>query len=155
VEPETGIVLHNRGALYVLDESHPQIVAPGKRPFHTLTPHMAFEGDRVALTFGTPGGDGQTQTLLQILNNLLLFGMSPQAAIEAPRYRSEDGTLVQLEDRIPVETRAALEAMGYRVRVVSDWTATFGGAQMIFIHPASGARIVASDPRREAYGIAY
>lgn len=155
MEPETGVVLQNRGALYTLDPEHPQIVAPGKRPFHTLTPHMAFEGDRLALTFGTPGGDGQTQTLLQVLNNLFLFGMSPQEAVEAPRYRSESGTLVLLEDRIPSDTREALTAMGYRVRTISGWTATFGGAQVIRIHPESGARIVASDPRREAYGIAF
>ena len=155
MEPETGIMLHNRGALYTLDAEHPQVVAPNKRPFHTLTPHMAFEGERLALTFGTPGGDGQTQTLLQVLNNMYLFGMSPQAAIEAPRYRSEEGTLVLLEDRIPAETQEALAAMGYRVRSVSGWTATFGGAQVIRVHAESGARIVASDPRREAYGVAY
>ena len=148
-------MLQNRGALYTLDPAHPQVVAPGKRPFHTLTPHMAFEGDRLALTFGTPGGDGQTQTLLQLLNNLFLFGMSPQEAVEAPRYRSESGTLILLEDRVPPETRAALTAMGYQVRTISGWTATFGGAQVIRIHPESGARIVASDPRREAYGIAF
>jgi gamma-glutamyltranspeptidase/glutathione hydrolase len=155
MEPETGVMLHNRGALYTLDRAHPQVVAAGKRPFHTLTPHMAFSGDALALTFGSPGGDGQTQTLLQVLNNLYLFGMSAQEAIEAPRYRSEDGTLVLLEDRIAPETRAELEAMGYRVRAISGWTATFGGAQLIRIHPTSGARIVASDPRREAYGVAY
>ncbi len=155
LDPQTGIVLHNRGALYTLDEAHPQVIEPGKRPFHTLTPHMAFEGDRLALTFGTPGGDGQTQTLMQIVHNVMLFGMSPQAAIEAPRYRSEDDLEVLVEDRIPVATQEALAAMGYEVRAISGWTATFGGAQMIRIDPRSGARIVASDPRREAYGLAY
>jgi len=155
VEPETGVVLHNRGALYTLDPTHPQVVSPGKRPFHTLSPHMALDGDRLAFTFGTPGGDGQTQTLLQVVNNLLNYHMSPQAAVEAPRFRSEEGTEVLLEDRIPVETQRALVTMGYDVRSVSGWTATFGGAQMIRVHPTSGALIVASDPRREAYGIAY
>lgn len=156
LEPETGIVLHNRGALYVMDPGHPQVVAPRKRPFHTLTPHMALHADgRLAFTFGTPGGDSQTQTLLQIVHNMEFFGMSLQAAIEAPRYRSDNGRLVQLEDRIAPEVRDALEDMGYQIRAAGGWTANFGGAQLIRIHPRSGARIVGSDPRREAYGIAY
>jgi len=155
MEPETGVVLHNRGSLYTLDATHPQVIAPGKRPFHTLTPHMALDGDHLALTFGTPGGDGQTQTLMQVVNNLLRFRMSPQAAVEAARFRSENGSEVLLEDRIAHDVQRELAAMGYEVRTVTGWTATFGGAQMIRIHPESGARIVASDPRREAYGIAY
>ena len=153
LEPETGIVLHNRGALYVLDEGHPQVVAPGKRPFHTLTPHMVLRGDELAFTFGTPGGDSQTQTLLQVMHNMELFGMSPQAAVEAPRYRSERELL--LEDRIPGISVQGLEAMGYLPEVSSGWTATFGGVQVIRVHPESGVRIVASDPRREAYGLAW
>jgi gamma-glutamyltranspeptidase / glutathione hydrolase len=153
LEPETGIVLHNRGALYVLDEGHPQVVAPGKRPFHTLTPHMVLRGDELAFTFGTPGGDSQTQTLLQVMHNMELFGMSPQAAVEAPRYRSERELL--LEDRIPGISVQGLEAMGYLPEVSSGWTATFGGVQVIRVHRESGVRIVASDPRREAYGLAW
>jgi gamma-glutamyltranspeptidase / glutathione hydrolase len=155
VEPETGVVLQNRGALYVLEEGHPQRVAPRKRPFHTLTPHMALRGDDLAFTFGSPGGDGQTQTHIAVFHNLALFGMTPQQAIEHARYRFDDGVRVQLEDRIPASVRAELTAMGYRINPVGGWTATFGGAQMILIDPESGARIVASDPRREAYGIAY
>jgi gamma-glutamyltranspeptidase/glutathione hydrolase len=155
LEPQTGVVLHNRGALYVLDENHPQVIAPRKRPFHTLTPHMAFRGDDLAFTFGSPGGDGQPQTLMHLFHDVVLFGLTPQQAVEVARYRADDGTRVQIEDRIPRNVRDALTAMGYRLNVVSGWTATFGGAQMIFIDPQSGARIVASDPRREAYGLAY
>lgn len=153
LEPETGIVLHNRGSSYVLDEGHPQVVAPGKRPFHTLTPHMVLRGDELAFTFGSPGGDSQTQTLLQVMHNMELFGMSPQAAVEAPRYRVEDELL--LEDRIPAAVRSTLAGMGYVPEVTAGWTATFGGIQVIRIHPTSGVRIVASDPRREAYGLAW
>ena len=153
LEPETGIVLHNRGSSYVLDEGHPQVVAPGKRPFHTLTPHMVLQGDELAFTFGSPGGDSQTQTLLQVMHNMELFGMSPQAAVEAPRYRVEEELL--LEDRIPGPVRTSLTEMGYVPEVTSGWTATFGGVQVIRIHPTSGVRIVASDPRREAYGLAW
>ncbi|MCJ7630145.1 MAG: gamma-glutamyltransferase family protein, partial [Longimicrobiales bacterium] len=71
LEPESGVVLQNRGALVSLDESHPNVVAPGKRPYHTLTPLMALKGDALAFTLGTPGGDSQTQSLIQIINNLL------------------------------------------------------------------------------------
>jgi gamma-glutamyltranspeptidase len=73
--------------------------APGKRPYHTLSPAMVLNGDNsLHMVLGTPGSDGQTQTLLQVFNNIVLFGMSPQRAVEAPRWRSwEDGRL-QVEE---------------------------------------------------------
>ncbi|MDP2955617.1 MAG: gamma-glutamyltransferase [Longimicrobiales bacterium] len=153
LEPETGVLLHNRGSLYTLEDGHPNQVAPGKRPFHTLTPMMALQGGELAFTLGTPGGDSQPQSLLQIVNNLLLFGMTPQQAIEAPRFRAEGG--VALEHRVRASVRAKLAAMGHDLRVVEGWTATFGGAQMIRREPGFGTLTVASDPRREAYGLAW
>jgi gamma-glutamyltranspeptidase/glutathione hydrolase len=155
MEPSTGVVLQNRGALFTLDEAHPNVVAPGKRPFHTLTPLMALRGDALAFTLGTPGGDGQTQSLLQIVHNLLLFDMTPQAAVEAPRYRSYGGLELAVEDRIAPSTRAALEDRGHELRVVRGWSAVFGGVQMIRVDPANGTLFAAADPRREAYAIAY
>lgn len=152
-EPETGVLLHNRGALYTLQDGHPNQVAPGKRPFHTLSPLMALRDGALAFTVGTPGGDSQPQTLLQVVNNLLLFGMTPQAAIEAPRFRAEGSLAV--EHRVPASVRDGLGALGHTVRVVQGWTATFGGAQMIRVEEASGTLVVASDPRREAYGGAW
>lgn len=155
-DPETGVVLQNRGALFTLEEGHPNQVAPGKRPYHTLSPMMALHGDgALAFTLGTPGGDSQTQSILAITNNLLLFGMTPQEAIEAPRYRGNPGFSVSLEDRIPADVRMELEQRGHRIRVVHGWTATFGGAQMILVDRDNGVRTAASDPRREAYSIAY
>jgi len=155
LEPETGVVLHNRGALFVLDESHPNVVAPGKRPYHTLTPMLALRDGGLAMTIGTPGGDSQPQTLLQIVNNLLLFGMTPQEAIEAPRFRSYAGLDVAVEDRVGGDVRSDLADLGHVLEVVHGWTATFGGAQMIHVDPASGTLTAAADPRREAYAIAY
>lgn len=155
LEPETGVVLQNRGALFTLEDGHPNRVAPGKRPFHTLTPMMALRDGELAFTMGTPGGDSQTQSLLQIVHNLLLFDMTPQAAVEAPRFRSYGGLDVAVEDRVPPEIRDALAARGHELRVVSGWTATFGGAQMILVEPASGTLTAAADPRREAYAVAY
>jgi gamma-glutamyltranspeptidase/glutathione hydrolase len=155
-EPETGVMLHNRAGLFTLEPGHPNRVAPGKRPFHTLSPLLATHpGGELAFTLGTPGGDSQPQSLLQIVNNLLAFGMTPQEAIEAPRFRSNAGTRLLLEDRITPEVRARLAALGHEVRIVHGWTATFGGAQMIHIDPESGTITAAADPRREAYAIAY
>lgn len=155
LEPETGVLLHNRGALFTLREGHPNRVAPGHRPYHTLTPLLALRDGGLGFTLGTPGGDSQPQSLLQILNNLLLFGMTPQAAVEAPRFRSYDGRAVAVEDRIPAPVRAGLEERGHDLRVIPGWTATFGGAHMIFVEPGSGTFSVATDPRREGYGLAY
>lgn len=156
VEPTTGVVLQNRGALFTLEAGHPNRVAAGKRPFHTLTPHLATHPDgRLAMTFGTPGGDSQTQSLLQVFNNVHLFGMTPQEAVEAPRYRSNAGLRLLLESRIAPAAREALRARGHDVRVIDGWTETFGGVQMILVDPRSGALRTGADPRREAYGIAH
>ncbi|HET7275813.1 MAG TPA: gamma-glutamyltransferase [Longimicrobiaceae bacterium] len=156
VEPETGIVLQNRGSLFTLETGHPNIMAPGKRPYHTLTPVLVTDRDGdLVMTLGTPGGDSQTQSLLQVFNNLYLFGMTPQQAIEAPRYRSYNGLRVAVESRLPVPIRRELESRGHDIRVIDGWTSTFGGVQMILVDSISGALRTGADPRREAYGIAY
>lgn len=155
VARETGIVLHNRGALFTLDASHPNVLAPRKRPYHTLTPTMVLRDGRPWLVMGTPGGDGQTHTLTQILHNVLLFGMTPQEAIDAPRLRVYRGARLAIEDRVPADVRAALEARGYLVLPRSGWTAEFGGAQAVLIDFASGAKRAGADRRREGYAIAY
>ena len=156
LEPVTGVVLHNRGSLHSLEDGHPNLVAPGKRPYHTLTPVLATTPDgALAFTLGTPGGDSQVQSLIQIMNNRSLFGMTPQAAIEAPRFRSYEGLAVAVEDRMSPDVRSALEALGHQVRVVHGWTATFGGAQMIVADHENGTLTAAADPRREAYALAY
>jgi gamma-glutamyltranspeptidase/glutathione hydrolase len=152
--PGTGITLHNRGSLFELDGAHANVIAPGKRPFHTLSPAMALNADgSVAMAFGTPGGDGQPQTLVQVLNNVLRHGMTPQQAVEAARWRVFAGTRLGVEPGIDSATRAALERRGHVVRV-QEPSAEFGGAQMIVIH-SSGARMTGADPRREAYAIVW
>jgi gamma-glutamyltranspeptidase / glutathione hydrolase len=152
--PGTGIVLHNRGALFTLEAGHPNVIAPGKRPFHTLSPAMALNADRsLAAVFGTPGGDGQPQTLIQILNNVWRFEMTPQQAVEAARWRVFGRGRIGVEPGIVDSVRAALLRRGQNVTVQPP-SAEFGGAQMIVLYP-SGARLIGSDPRREAYGVAY
>ena len=152
--PGTGIVLHNRGALFSLEPGHPNVIAPGKRPFHTLSPAMALEADgSLAAVFGSPGGDGQPQTLVQILNNVWKFGMTPQQAVEAPRWRVFGVGRLGLEPGIAVEVRAALAQRGHAVSV-QEPGAEFGGAQMIVVTRA-GAKLAGADFRREAYAIAW
>lgn len=152
--PGTGITLHNRGALFELDPAHPNVIKPGKRPFHTLSPAMALNPDgSVAMAFGTPGGDGQPQTLLQILNNVLRYNMTPQQAVEAPRWRVFTGPRLGVEPGIDSTTRAALVRLGHSVRM-QEPSAEFGGAQMIVVH-SSGALMTGADFRREAYAIVW
>ena len=152
--PGTGIVLHNRGALFSLDPRHVNVIAPGKRTYHTLAPGMVLRKDNsLMMAFGTPGSDGQTQTMLQVLNNIYLFGMAPQQAVDAPRYRSYDSSLL-LDAGIPVDVREALEKRGHRVRVQETPSAELGGAQVIMVLP-SGVKWIGADHRREAYGIAW
>ena len=155
VEPQTGVVLHNRGAGFELDPRHPSVMAPGKRPFHTLTPMLVTDAGGLRMTIGTPGGHGQPQFLTQVYHNIFTFGMSPQRAVEAPRFIHNSGVRSQVEDRVPADVLEALRARGHRVDAVAGWTATFGGVQVIYIDPVSGARRTGADPRREAYGIAY
>ena len=156
LESETGILLHNRGALFSLETGHPNEVAPGKRPYHTLSPMMALypNGD-FAFALGTPGGDSQTQSLLQIVHNMLLFDMTPQQAIEAPRFRSSGGLNVAIENRVNADVLAGLSTLGHDLNLIDGWTATFGGAQMIHRNPDTGVITAAADPRREAYSLAY
>jgi gamma-glutamyltranspeptidase/glutathione hydrolase len=116
---------------------------------------LALRDGAFAFTLGTPGGDSQTQSLLQIVHNMLLFGMTPQAAIEAPRFRSHGGLRVSIEDRIGGNVREVLSSRGHALTVVPGWTATFGGAQMILVEPSSGTLTAAADPRREAYAVAH
>ncbi len=155
VEPETGIVLQNRGAGFVLDEGHPNQIAPGKRPFHTLLPAMVTDGDdEFWAALGTPGGHGQPQTVAQALIQITTFGMSPQEAAEAPRFRVDDGYGVLLEQRIPVHVRDALADRGHEVEVIDGWVATFGNLQVI-LRTDEGVLRTGADMRREAAAAAY
>jgi len=153
--PGTGFILQNRGALFKLEPDAANVIAPGKRTYHTLSPAMVLHPDgSLAMVMGTPGGDGQTQTLMQIFNDVVLYGMTPQQAVEAPRWRSfPDGTL-QLEPGFPPKTVQQLRALGNLVEVRVAHSHDFGGAQMIQLLP-NGVLRTGADFRREAYGIAW
>lgn len=155
VEPETGVVLQNRGAGFVLTPGHPNQIAPGKRPMHTLTPMLVTDTGGLRMTMGTPGGHGQPQFLTQVYQNIFAFGMTPQQAIEAPRFIHNNGRRSQIEDGAGVGVLAQLVERGHQVTPSAGWSATFGGVQVILIDPKSGVRRTGADPRREAYAIAW
>ena len=153
--PGTGILLHNRGSSFSLDAEHPNVVAPGKRPYHTLTPSIVLRDDgSLYMLAGTPGADGQTQTILQVFHNITFFGMTPQQAVEAPRWRSYPDGSLQMEPGFGDDVIAALEARGHRLRRTTALSSDLGGAQVILIE-RSGVKRTGADPRREAYGIAW
>ncbi|HSJ62870.1 MAG TPA: gamma-glutamyltransferase family protein [Gemmatimonadaceae bacterium] len=153
--PGTGIVLHNRGSAFTLEPGMPRTLASGVRPYHTLAPVMVLAPDGSPwMVLGTPGGDAQTQTMTQVLLNRLLLGMTPQRAIDAPRWRVYGDSLFATEERMPVRIRARLHTAGFRV-VARPRSGEFGGAQMIERSRATGARIAAADGRREGYAIAF
>ena len=155
VVPGTGVVLHNRGSLFRFDEDHPNVFAPGRRPYHTLCPALVLRDGRPSLAFGTPGGYGQTHTLVQVLNNITLFGMTPQEAIDAPRIRWYSGGRLSVEDRISPDVRDRLASRGYEVQPRTGWTAEFGGAQAVLIDPATNEKRAGADRRREGWALAY
>ena len=151
VAGDTGIVLQNRGTLFTLREGHPNIIAPGKRPFHTLVPAMVMKDGRPWLSFGVMGGDMQAQAHVQVLANLIDFGMNVQDAGEAPRFRHMANGLA-LESAIPASVRFGLTSRGHRV---IDNPGGFGGYQAIMIDPRSGVMMGGSDPRKDGLAIGY
>jgi gamma-glutamyltranspeptidase/glutathione hydrolase len=162
--PGTGVLLNNRaGRSFVLEPGHPNSLAPGKRPMHTLNCYMVMK-DRVPfIVGGTPGGDGQPQWNMQMLSLMLDHNMGPQDACEFPRWTSSPGTDVislgrpyelRLESRFPDSTVQSLAAMGHTVKTVGPW-AGGGGAQIIMKDPDTGALIGGSDRRVGGLALGY
>lgn len=153
--PGTGILLQNRGSSFSLDANHVNVMAPGKRPYHTLSPAIVLDSTGAPyFAMATPGGDGQTQTLIQVLYNIVLFGMHPQAAVEAARWRSHEDLTLALEPGVPDSVQRELARRGHSV-VIHPPSEEYGGAQVVLIHPRSKARITGADERREAFSIAW
>ena len=151
VAGDTGIVLHNRGSLFDLDPAHRNVIAPRKRPFHTLIPAMVLKENRPFFSFGVMGGDNQPQGHVQVLVNLIDFGMDVQHAGEAPRFR-HSGEEVLLESAFSSSVRSSLEKMGHRVASGID---VWGGYQGILIDPKTGVLVGGSDPRKDGLAIGW
>jgi gamma-glutamyltranspeptidase/glutathione hydrolase len=151
VAGDTGITLHNRGTLFSLRPGHPNVLAPGKRPFHTLVPAMVLKDGLLWLSFGVMGGDMQPQGHVQVLLNMIDFGMNVQEAGEAPRFRHMSNGLA-LESAISPEARFGLDVRGHRI--ISS-VGAFGGFQGILIDPKTGVLMGGSDPRKDGLAIGW
>ena len=151
VAGDTGIALQNRGTLFTLEDGHPDRIAPHKRPFHTLVPAMVLKDGKPWLSFGVMGGDMQPQGHVQVLLNLIDFGMNIQEAGEAARFR-DLASGVSLESAISPEARFGLAERGHRL---VDVVGGFGGFQGILIDPRTGVLMGGSDPRKDGLAIGY
>jgi gamma-glutamyltranspeptidase / glutathione hydrolase len=151
VAGDTGIVLQNRGHSFAFDSDHPNRLEPGKRPFHTIIPAMVFRDGRPWLSYGVMGGDLQPQGHVQVLLNLVEFGMNLQEAGEASRFRHSPAGLA-LESAISPEARFGLHRRGHRV--ISS-VGVFGGFQGILIDHDNGILMGGSDPRKDGLAIGY
>jgi gamma-glutamyltranspeptidase/glutathione hydrolase len=152
VAGDTGVCLQNRGACFVLEEGHPNCLGPHKRPLHTIIPAFALRRGRPWLCYGVMGGHMQPQGHVQVLLNMVDFGMAPQDAIEAPRFCHFDGLRVALEHPAHEEVGPALAARGHHL--LSN-PGLYGGGQLIAIDPETGALAAGSDPRKDGCAVGY
>ena len=152
--PGTGITLQNRGALFSLEEGHVNVVAPHKRPFHTIIPAMAFKDGEFFMTFGVMGGSVQPQQHVQVFLNVVEFGMNMQQALEAPRINHGSGLSVTVEPGIDEAILAKLEAWGHELRR-RDTIGGVGGGQGIIFDAKTGAMIGGSSHHKDGMAVAY
>jgi len=151
--PQTGMVLQNRGCGFSFDADHPNVLAPNKRPYHTLHPAMILRAGRPYIILGSPGADGQTQTNMQLAVDMLDYAADPQQACEAPRWRSNPDGSLMIEDRYPERTLDRLKTMGHQIEVLEGYAAVMGSAQAIRIDRENGVLQAGADPRRQAYAL--
>jgi len=164
--PGTGLAISSRGCQSRLEPGHPAEVKPGKRPRLTPNPAMAFRDGKLFMTFGTPGGDQQSQGMLQVFLNVVEYGMTVQQAVEAPRVSSQSfpnsfaphayypGRLNVEEDFGP-EVIAELKRRGHDVEVWPRFPAANAAVCAIKVDPETGLRHAGADPRREGYALAW
>lgn len=145
-----GILLHNRGAGFTLEQGHPNELGGGKRPMHTIIPAMLKVDGHVTMPFGVMGGPYQANGHARFVSNIVDFGMDPQSAIDAPRSFSDDGNM-KVERGYTDDVRRELAEMGHQVTVPET---AIGGAQAIQIH-GDGILEGGSDPRKDGCALGY
>ena len=152
--PGWGVNLHNRGSRFFLDEDRANVIAPRKRPMHTLIPGMALRGGRPRYVFGTMGGDGQAQIHIQLLARLVDDGWEPRRAVDAPRWVLDPvDWSVAAESRFDAAVIEGLRRRGHHVEVTMPFDASMGHANVIEIRGDGLA--AAADPRSEGAAIAF
>jgi gamma-glutamyltranspeptidase/glutathione hydrolase len=165
VAGDTGVLMGQRLQSALTDPNSPNVVAPGKRPRITLTPTLVLKGGEPFMVLSTPGGDNQDQALLQVLLNIIEFGMNPQEAVEAPRFDTQHyvssfddheflpGSL-NIESRVSLKTIQELSDKGHKVKVQGEW-GTLSSPTVIMYDPKNGVASAGADPRRSRYAVAW
>ena len=151
VVPGWGISLQNRGVGFSLDPEHPNCVAPGKRPFHTIIPAFLTRAGAPQMSFGVMGGNMQPQGQVQTLCRMLLAGQQPQAACDAPRWKWTQGLELEVEPEMDPAARQELARRGHRIVAAQDAYMDFGSGQFIWRlgSPDREGYVAASDARRD------
>jgi gamma-glutamyltranspeptidase/glutathione hydrolase len=162
VEPSFGISLQNRGHGFSLNPGSPNLVAPGKRPFHTIIPAFLTQDGAPVMSFGVMGGNMQPQGHLQTLVRMLDYGQAPQTACDAPRWRFNSGLEINVEAGMPAATVQGLRELGHEMAVINDSYQDFGAGQFIWrLGDWQGADadqrgyVAASDARRDGAAVGY
>jgi gamma-glutamyltranspeptidase/glutathione hydrolase len=147
VVPGTGISLQNRGTGFSLQPGHPNRIGPGKRPFHTIIPGFVTRDGKPYASLGVMGGAIQPQGHVQTLVRLLDYRQQPQAVLDAPRWKVNEGLSLDVESSVAPSARDGLAALGHRFASISDAYMDFGAGQLIV--RSDDGYIAASDPRRD------
>lgn len=160
VAKDTGVLLQNRGSFFSLDKANVNHLEPRKRTYHTLNPAMLLKAGKPYLVYGTMGGEGQPQTQAAIVTRIVDFGMSPQEAINAPRWLhgrtwGASSNDLKIEGRVNAQVIEELKRRGHPVRVVDNYTDTMGHAGAILIEPVSKVIFGATDPRSDGVAAGY
>jgi gamma-glutamyltranspeptidase/glutathione hydrolase len=161
VAGNTGVVLQNRSAYFSLDPAHPNCVAPGKTPLHTLIASLAFQNGKLWSVLGCMGADGQPQIHAQAYVAMIDYGRNIQEAVEAPRWLSGRFGLGEARDTLHIEGRFARETIdelarrGHLLDRWGPWNELAGHAHGIVIDPGSGMRMGGADPRSDGAALGY
>jgi gamma-glutamyltranspeptidase/glutathione hydrolase len=147
VVPGTGIALHDRGYNFSLDPDSPNVLAPSKKPYHTIIPGFLTQEGKAIGPFGVMGGFMQPQGHVQVVTNLIDFGMNPQEALDAPRWQWIEGKTIQLEQGVPNSIALSLARRGHDVQMIPD-TVSFGRGEIIVRTP-HGTLAGGTEPRTD------
>jgi gamma-glutamyltranspeptidase/glutathione hydrolase len=151
VLPEYGVSLQNRGHGFNLQAGSANVVAPGKRPFHTIIPAFLTKDGQPVMSYGVMGANMQPQGHVQTLIRMLDYQQNPQAACDAPRWRYNAGLELNVEAAMPAATVQGLVERGHQLEVIVDSYQDFGAGQFIWRlgNPAVEGYVAASDARRD------
>jgi gamma-glutamyltranspeptidase/glutathione hydrolase len=157
VVPGTGVSLQNRGYGFVTDPGHPNVVAPGKRPFQTIIPAFLMKDGKPQMSFGVMGGNMQPQGHMQTLSRMLDHAQNPQAACDAPRFKVQRGLEVDLEATMAADVVEGLRALGHQIKPALDTYMDFGSGQFIWrlSDDMDDGYAAASDSRRDGCAAAF